>query len=417
VPIEQIVGMEQRTTPIDEETYDFLSASESFRALVDNNIVSLVISKELPFGLRGGFFVGQAMLENGVRVVMKEKVDGALSALLHWAVPESVRDISLPAPVTPRSESPVFATYARRLLSYSSDYLRHGRLKDYRRESRTGASPRGRINVRETALLRARGKFDRIAFGHRVLSADLLPNQLLAFAFRALDSHFSLETGAEDIVDGARYYAPLFEDVDSLLWERQDWEAKSSAFDDVFADGRVGGDLRKALSYARAFVLNLGPWPDADFMIGAPRAYFLNLHSLFQDAVMQVLRESAKEGSTIHKGAALRKPLFAAQPDMYIADPDFAIGLPLEITLVGDCKYKDLDTGVNEPRPGHGDLYQLESHCSTLRSRRGILLYPGDHPTIETLGVTAEGISLHWARVRPPNLKEDVSAVLDFFAA
>jgi hypothetical protein len=150
--------------------------------------------------------------------------------------------------------------------------------------------------------------------------------------------------------------------------------------------------------------LHLGAWPTGPTEAELPTSYFLNLETLFEDAVRQVLSEVISP-IPVTSGASLRKGLFSSMRDRYIADPDLVVGNAPPVTLIGDCKYKELGMGEY---PEHADVYQLAAHSIATRSSLGLLLYPGDEYTLSSLGVTDAGIEIKWCTVRIRHLAEDL---------
>ena len=91
-------------------------------------------------------------------------------------------------------------------------------------------------------------------------------------------------------------------------------------------------------------------------------------------------------------------------PDHYIADPDFVVLSGQVPTVVGDCKYKEL-----EDFPEHSDVYQLVAHCQTIGCAHGILVYPGESPRLSKLGDAVTGTTVYIAQLRIPLLKIDTA--------
>ena len=398
---------ERSTSAIESPLYRQLEASEEFWALVDSGVVSLIQSRAVPHGIRASCYVGEALVDGAVRIVVSEKVPGTLRCLLHWATPEDLRETDVPA--LGGGGSVLLDSFARRFLHHVGSYLRLGRLKEYRAKRMSGPRPRGRIDVRRSALQRAVGRPSRLVFTHAELTSDLLPNRLLALAVRAIDAYFLLHGESEEILVSARTYAPLFDDVDWYDLSRSGWQEKRAAFATAFEHPGVEGDLRSALSFAQPIVLHLGPWPLGRVDSVIPASYFLNLETLFEDATRRVLGE-LRPG--VMKGAQLVRPLFRALEDRYIADPDITVSTGSRVEMVMDCKFK-----VLEEYPEHADVYQLVAHCSALSATRGALVYPSSRSTISVLGSTEAGIRVSYCGVRVEHLKEDLDGVLAHLAA
>ena len=401
----QTIAVTERSTLIlDRRTFERLQQSRHVDELLEKGVISFVRSRDAPYGIRASCYVGQALLDD-VRLIVREKSEGAVHALLHWALPDDYRDAKAPSPIG--RDSPVLEMFARRLVSHLGYYLRHGRLKEYRKRLEVGASPKGRVDPGETARLRSKGRTAVVAYRTSQLTADNLPNQLLAQGLRAVEEYFSSHDPARDSVALARTYAPLFEDINRGKRTQIDPSWIGPAFETVLRDPRVAGDLLNSLQYARSLLLHLGAWPAGPVEAELPASYFLNLETLFEDAVRQVLSEVTRPIPVI-KGASLKRGLFSSLRDRYIADPDLVVGDASAPALVGDCKYKELNPGEY---PEHGDVYQLAAHSAAMRSPLGLLIYPGDVYALSPLGATESGVQIIWCTVRIRQLAEDLLRV------
>src|SRR5207249_2544257 len=151
----RIVAVERRTVSIAPEDFRSLEESELFLRLVEAGIVSLVRSRDAPFGLRAAALVGEAVVAEGVRLAVTEKMPGTLAALLTWSVPADWRQAAPPAPIGKGDE--LFALFARRFVEHVGYYVRHGRSRAYRQLYEESSRPRGKVDLRGTLRLRRRG--------------------------------------------------------------------------------------------------------------------------------------------------------------------------------------------------------------------------------------------------------------------
>jgi 5-methylcytosine-specific restriction endonuclease McrBC regulatory subunit McrC len=403
--VNTIIATERSTEPLSKTQYAQLEESDAFLKLIDNGVVTLIRSRDIPFGVRASSSVGQAVLEDGSRLVIHEKSPGALRTLLEWSLPEDLRSVEVPSAVS--ATGPVLEIYARQFLVHLGYYLRHGRLKKYRSELTISSNPSGRLATAETAGLFARGIRGKIAHHKVSLTADILVNRLLGLAIREVERLFRTENNDPEKLGLARMYAPLFQDVRTHEIEAWDWKNKAKAFTAVEGSIKARDELRSALAYARALLLHLGAWPEEDQGFKVPDSFFLNLETLFQDAVSQVLTRIMAP-LPVSDGASLKCPLFEDLKDRYIADPDFVIddGTHHPI-LVGDCKYKEL-----ESHPAHSDVYQLVSHCVALNVSTALLVYPGETFTFEELGETQSGAKIYYSTVRLNQLRVDLKTCM-----
>jgi hypothetical protein len=399
--IREIVVVERRTTELDESTYENLQNLPSVADLIDRGIIALIRSREVPYGVKAGPYVGTAILSADLSLRISEKSVGALKSLLVWSVPSDLRESSVPSPASFSGD--ILPQIARHFIRNLAYYLAHGRQKAYVRSSELSLVPNGSINVARTASLRARGKFSTLSVERFVMTANILPNRLLAAALTIAEAIFRDTPEDRDSLTEALMLAPMFADVQSSLLETTEWSERNALFETALSDARTTHDLAAALAYARPLLLHLGV-PYADTNSTLPRAYFLNLETLFEDAVRNLLATIAeREGRTAYKGDRLRRPLFRDTADRYIADPDVAVTGPGgETVCILDCKYKDYPQN-----PEHSDVYQILAHSSAFASRVAILVYPGDVAQVREIGTTEENVKVLGASVRPDHLEED----------
>lgn len=402
MPANTLELRERTTTSVQEETFHRLQGSRRAKQLLQDGVISFINSRTTPFGVRCGCYVGQALLESGFRLIIHEKDAGALRNLLHYSVPEDVRESQLPSPVA--SESELLILFAERFLEHLGYYLRHGRLKIYDSELRKTNSPRGRIDLGRTMRSSARGDAVSISCWVPQLTGDILPNRLLALGLLAVESLFGASKN-EQVLDLTRMYAPLFSDV--LNRQQLSQKQASIAFDQAFQSSRVVSDLRHALLYARALVLNLGAWPDINVGYAeVPHSFFINLETLYENAIRTALSESLPASFQTSKGSRLNCPTFVSLPDRYVADPDLVVLKDNSPVFVGDCKYKVIDG-----YPGHSDIYQLLSHSNSIHCKTAALVYPGNKFSLMEVGVTGDGVTAYMFQVRTNALHEDVPQI------
>lgn len=395
------VVTERSTLSVPRLIYQQLSGSERLSQLMQAGVLGLLRSKEVPYGLRASCYVGHAVLEDGVRLEVREKSAGALAALLRWSLPADLR--SAPVPSQVGVAIPILEVFARRFLALLGYYVRHGRVKAYLPYVRKSGSPRGKIHVPETLRLLRRGQRGQIACRQQVLSADVLINRLLRLGLETIEQLFASDQQAQDALAEARMYAPLFQDAQTWELQRRGDGFRADSFTQALENTRMTDDLYGALAYARALVLHLGIWPQSESDPTVPHSFFLNLETLFEEAVRQVSAEILAS-NIVSKGARVNRPLFAQMPGRYVADPDVVVQAQAAAVLVADCKYKQLG-GF----PDHSDVYQLFSHCSALQSNLGVLIYPGEDYGRVPLGETGSGISMYSASVRIANLRDDLN--------
>lgn len=409
--MQTIRGRERSTLPVSSADYRLVEDSLVGRDLLESGIISLVRSKSTPYGLRCGAHVGSALLTQNVRLVIEEKVPGSLRALLDWAVTEDVVDVPVPSVVD--LDSPVLGVFARQFLSTLGMYLRRGRLKQYRPSQEVGPIPRGKIDLRVTLAMEARGRSSVVGYSRRALTGDLDANRLIALALSAIEGLVATGVVDAESATRARSYGALFSDVSWQSLRRARLSDLETLFQVTLEQPQSVGALRAVLLYARALILNLGAWPDDDTGLPVPDAFFLNLERLFEDAV-RAAAVSLLPSCDVVKGRRLHRPLFMDRPQVYIADPDFvATAGHGDVVLTADAKYKDLD-GL----PAHSDVYQIAAHAHALGGESALLVYPAAQSALaNVLGRTSPGCTVAFCMVRLDHLGEDLASGIDLMLA
>lgn len=394
-----------RTTPIPRSLFSRLQSDPAFSQLLRQKVLSLVVRGDMPAGVSASHFVGQAILSDGRRVVIRERRPGTLQALLNWTLPAELRQTAVASPLSESSGSALLEQFGRRFIASLAEYLASGRLKEYSSRSRRSTTPRGRIDIAATIADHSRAKYGSLVSRSPVLTADIHHNRLIGVALRAVEDYLETQPSAQDVVEAARVFAPLFDDVQWFDVQRLGSNHKAELFERILTDRRTSGPLRESLEFARGIVLHLGPWPDQEWIKGPTQANFVNLWLLFQEAVFELAAQLSE--LPVHRGKDLDLPLFENRPGAYVADPDLVIGDQSSSSLVVDCKFKEIGD-----RPGHSDVYQLLAHCAALGRWGGLLIYPGQRMALHSLGRTQGGIEVSWATVRPELLMPDLRDLL-----
>ncbi|CAM3785982.1 McrC family protein [Smaragdicoccus niigatensis] len=390
---------ERGTASVSRSTYAFLNEHQGFAGLVDDGIVTLVRSKNAGAAIRAGAYVGSAHLEGFGTISIVPKIPGAFEALLEWAVPDDVRESVTPSVVG--AGAPILDQFLTRFLDAMARYLTDGRRRQYDFRDRVGAVPHGRLDVRRTVKLESRGRAGVLAYRERHLSPANDLNRFLALALFAAEEYCA-SVGSPRQLARTRTYASLFEDVDWRGFVTAPLQRTLDLFQN--ADALTTTDFaHNAVQYGRALLLHLGAWPtDGSTGVTVPHSFFLNLETLFEDAVRNVLASV----SPVAKGATLKRTMFTDLPGIYVADPDVVADVD-ECRIVLDMKYRDLKGGT----PDNGAFYQLHSHAKTLGAAAMALVYPleaaGDDAwTVRALGHTRDKIKSFVVQV-------DVSRIAD----
>jgi hypothetical protein len=252
----------------------------------------------------------------------------------------------------------------------------------------------------------AGGRADLLSYEAERLSPDVLENRLLGLGLGALDRTVASWTEARNLLSRVRTVAVLFEDV---RWpEMATWS--HDRLDEVFAFAlnTAPPALTTLLELARMFALHFGIGFALD--AEAPVAWFVNLESLFEDAVRQSLATAAGrigQGLRVYDWEKAARYVFVAPEQLYRAEPDAVVLRGGNVAAVLDMKYKELDGD-----PDSADVYQILAHARAWETGEAVLVYPGDTYVSRLVGTTAEGTRLRIVRLNLVSLAGDAEALL-----
>lgn len=396
---------ERGRSPISLADFNALNRHPGFEQLIADGIFSLVRTKTSGTAISAGPYVGETIVDGIGRITVQPKVPDALAALLRWSVPKDVRVVGQSSLVG--SDSPVLENFIAGFLESLARYLNRGRLKRYNSRHRVSAVPHGRIDVQASMRLEAIGKIGVLAYTERFLDPDNALNRFLALALLACEE-FCMSISSPGLLARTRSYMAVFEEVS---W-RSYWSHNLRRAQELFplaVEQCPSVDAERAVLYGRAILWNLGAWPtDGSSGVVVPHSFFLNLETLFEEAVRNIIAASYE----VSKGSELSEPMFGDLPKSYIADPDIVVRTPSSF-VVADTKYRDLTNGL----PGHAELYQLHSHTRTLGADLALLIYPadsggGDLWSLRELGETNDGIKTFVATVDVSRLSDAVGLLI-----
>jgi 5-methylcytosine-specific restriction endonuclease McrBC regulatory subunit McrC len=397
---------ERGETVIDRATWLTLADDPEFWRLVDQKVVSVRQLTSGEFSLHGGAYVGRAQTRAGV-LEITEKIEGALAALLTFAGFDAFRVERTPSPATDLGS--LLVLLVRQFHEEVSEYVSRGRQRRYTRRREASSLVGGRIDMTQTIALRARGLGHLIAFDRNVLTRATLQNRVIYAALREVESlRGVLSIPAKDVARG-RVLIQFFNDVRDrqLLFGRRESLVELSHQ----ALARANESDRSMLSLA-SIVLSHQSFEQARPREEVtPRAWFLNLETLFEDAVRSSLRRQIGRAK-VKKGTGEFIPIFPASAAPYDADPDLVVN-PSAITLVGDVKYKDWAPDALIDR---GDLYQLLVHTSAYGARRAFLVYPSERFEVLELGAAVTGADVFAFGFAVTDLAESSKAFIEYMS-
>ena len=367
---------ERGTADISQEQWATLDRSPEFWELVRAKIISVEHRGRDAVQLSGKAHVGRAYV-NGVLLDIHEKVPGATAALMAAASPR-LRQQHLDSPTSELGRLVRLLVHA--FVEEVKSYAGTGRDWRYDEEYEVGSTVGGRLNLRGTIALRARGQRHLVAFHRTTVTRITATNRVILAALREIEVLSGLQPLPPDDITAARGLAVLFEDcLDAEVLTRSPLLAVQAT---ELAE-TASAEREDLLALASLLLSHESLEPDAAVLGRAPRAWFVNLEALFERVVLSSLRAAAPSGVRVSKGGPDELAVFPDTGHLE-ADPDLVIGQPA--TAVGDVKYKTWD-GSAAP----SDLYQLLVHASTFKANEAFLIFPADHFAEVDLGASTTG--------------------------
>lgn len=378
-----------------------LIAHEEFWRLVDQKIVEVSRPGPRIVRLHGTRYVGRATFGE-IALDLVPKVEGALSALIGFATAEAFRVARVVAPASEIGE--LFVILVQEFLAAVRAYVSRGREGVYRKTPSRGSLVGGRLDVVKTLQLRARGFPHMVAFDRTVFSRRTPLNRVVLAAIREIETLTTLVDLPAEVIEEARALSLFFDDcrdVEVVFGARDPFvlEAERQA-----TEGR--GELERDAAALAGVLLSRESFERTAFTERrVPRAWFLNLETLFESAVRRILREEALD-LRVTRGSDLGRRIFAASEG--VADPDVAMMRESSAVCIGDAKYKQWVAGADR-----GDLYQLLVHASAFGAPVAFLVYPGEAFDARELGMAVTGSNVWLFCVDLADPRTGLRAALD----
>lgn len=384
--------------PLTAEAWSTVNSDDEFWSLVERRIIQVRQGRS-GVVLRPTAYVGRA-LAGDVELRVDSKIEGALEALIGYASRGTFRleDIHVfatePGELT-RLLIEVFLEVAGRYLQFGMDFR-------YREQREAGPFLRGRMNLPATLLMHAKGRSLEVSYVRRERSVSTPLNLLMAAALLHVERLAEQLGQATTLRARARNYLLAF--PLELLEAARDTADVPEA-DELDIDQPL---VRDAAELATAVLAAAGfeaAAPLVDRTV--PRSWFLNLETLFEQAMRTTLRR-APGVVGVRNGKHENRYVFPDDPVKTLdASPDLLVKLAGGL-IVGDVKYKDWSGAA-----AAADLYQLLVHAGTFQASRAFLVYPGVQYEAVDLGVSTLGIATRLFCVRPQRLAADAARLAD----
>jgi hypothetical protein len=272
---------------VSPEQWEALEADAEFWKLVEGNIVSVGHRSPDAVVLRGSCYVGRAQTAAGPLEVT-EKIDGALASLLSFATHDAFRIDPLAAPATDLGELAVLLVRQFHRAVYA--YVSGGRERRFVQAPYAGSLVGGRIDITRTLQLRARGLGHLIAFDRNELTRRTDKNRVVLAALREVERLAELIPLTSDDLAFGRSLAQFFHDCRDaeVLFARRSSHARNA--ERLAEQAR---ELDADLLALAAVVLAHESFENIEATEPtAPRAWFLNLETLFEHAVRRCFRDA-----------------------------------------------------------------------------------------------------------------------------
>ncbi|HET9162331.1 MAG TPA: hypothetical protein VFN89_02645 [Solirubrobacterales bacterium] len=390
-----------------------LQLDDGFWRLVQEGYIGCRQLSPGQYEIEGQKYVGRARIDH-VDLDVSEKVPGALGALAAFASGVVLRVEQQDA------VSGEFDSLSRVLMaeftSAAGEYISQRRQAAFVYRNKIGSILAGRLDMPATIRLHASGRPGLFAFQQGVVTRDRPLDRIVLGALDELDRSASVLNLAPGTLYEARWLAGALEEVRDDAFLATTTTGFLTLIDNLGSDKNL---LPKDIDLSRlaTTVLLHHGFGCRTQSSTVPRALFINIEKLFEQAVYELLGEICGH-LLVDKGESFERRMFTDGQDTSRTHPDVVVHTNDEVLAVGDVKYKSLTSSrMGEERPkkeGRGDLYQVLVHAASLNARRAFLIYPSDDSKdYRYLGLSATGCRMWTARVRPAHLRTDLEQLVD----
>lgn len=391
---------ERGYTDVDQSVWSALQASQDFRRLHAEGVLDVAYRPLGKVRLKGTCYVGHAICGD-VLLEFREKVDGALNALLAFASHNAFRLTKAQAATSELGDLVVLLV--SQFLDTVTTYTSSGRRFQYSTKRSVGSLVGGKLNITKSIQLRARGLGHLLAFEKNVATFATPINRIVLAALSEVERLAQLISLPERTIAKSRGLSMLFADCrdhETLYRERSYFAATALRFAESERDELV----RDMMSLASVMLSHESFDSSSGRPTGLPRTWFLNLENLFETAVRNILSELCA-GASVFRGGESPQAIFSGERREYRANPDIVISSTSSHSVIGDVKYKIFDGSA-----AAGDVYQLLTHAEAFGASKAFLIFPGDSFFVRRLGSSRGGVDTAFFSVRVQYLREDLAA-------
>lgn len=394
---------ESQTIDPGSEGWESLNRSREASSLIENNVIEIAYTGRGKLKINSRNHVGAAQMGN-VELQIQPRIDGSLAALIQYA---SGSDFNVTQAGRESTDlGRLMELLVDQFLSLVSKYVSQGVEKQYGRRRERDTLGGGKLNVRDTIKLRAKGKGHVLSFAQNRLSSETDTNKLISLALADAESiqqafHFS-----EQIRRQIRRLSLLFRGIRDHSLDRR---KRSDVADMALKRSKeTTSDLKRDMLGIAGAILSRSSFEKLPASgLRLPRSWFLNMSDLYETATRRVFGSSLEK--EVYKETQNNPPIFSAS-SKYSANPDLVIGRPKPI-IIGDMKYsKKAFTGGKIGTSS--DVYQLLSHAHAYGVEKAFLAYAGPDFRIQKLGMSASGVEVDVFMLNPAALKDQVSKAI-----
>jgi hypothetical protein len=409
-PRDPVVVEERRSKELSRDEREALLEDARFWQLVDHGYFGIAQTGPDRYVLQGKKYVGRALLGT-VELRCAEKVSGTAAGLIGAATGSDVR--------LPRGESPggeldtTLRHLAGSFVEAAGSYIASRRKPHFRYRPASGPVLAGSMNLAATMRLHARGRLGNFAFERCEVVRDEPLDRLVLAALDELSRRAKALRLEPKVLYDARWLAGALAEVRDqrfLQTPRSTFIETATVLE--FDPGTPEDDID--LARLAAIVLLQRGFDFESHGPDAPRAWFIDLETLFERAVRRTLGVILGP-LDVDKGESLHRRLFHPGSDKGLANPDLVVHQGRRVHAVGDVKYKALNEveSSGSKKQSRADLYQLLVHTAALRGGKAFLVYPAeDGYSVRRHGEAATGVDTWTFAVRPKNLFADLKAVV-----
>lgn len=390
---------ERGSERISADRFAKLRETQEFWNLVDRNLITVRTLASGETQLNAGSFVGRAVCGDEL-IEIVEKVPGSLEALISYLSNDAIRIERLSGART--NIGRLMSHLVAGFLQLARAYLTKGMEFEYGHENSRGPLVLGAIRIPATVRLRARGFQHHVAFDRTVVSHETTKNVAIGRTLREIESIARLIDLDAASVAQARALRMYFDDYPVAAALSR--ETIASECEELLQSDSADADL---LALCALLLRHESFEPSRWTGASTPRSWFINLESLFEQALRQAIDKVDYAGLSAAKSGAPDRSIFKP-PIHETATPDIVLLQEGQTVGIGDAKYK-----VPEHKPARSDIYQLIVHAAAFNSSVCFLAYPSDHFGSQFFGETVTGAEVHTYKLDVGDLEGSVLSMLE----